>query len=268
MSLSSFNAPGILFDTAHKGQKTTVLIVKAILAGFAGIDVSAQSEYYREDLVGEALDFLKRDWNYWRDDLFVQTKFDLEAEDPALAEQTIEQRIRYSLEKSTQHLGGPPDSYLLAQELKTPEETLSALLVLKQLVQEGKILSKIGIRTIYSKHRIDWLLSHGAQIDIIQSPFGSSNFQGSALKTIWETSMDLDAVFSRSDPILSLAKAKVMTPKQAMYGVCTWMGVTPLCDVADEPSIKAAIRMTDISSWTLADVQPVIDSFREETCRL
>ncbi len=66
--------PRIIYGTAWKKDRTASLVVKAIQAGFRGIDTACQPKHYNEPLVGAALLRLK-DHGIEREALFLQTKF-------------------------------------------------------------------------------------------------------------------------------------------------------------------------------------------------
>ena len=66
--------PRIIYGTAWKKDRTADLVVKAIQAGFRGIDTACQPKHYNEPLVGAALHRLK-DHGIEREALFLQTKF-------------------------------------------------------------------------------------------------------------------------------------------------------------------------------------------------
>jgi hypothetical protein len=55
--------------------RTTGYVIRAIRAGFRGIDTACQPKHYREDLVGEALVTLASEYGIQREDIFLQTKF-------------------------------------------------------------------------------------------------------------------------------------------------------------------------------------------------
>ena len=75
--------PRIIYGTAWKKEHTDELVVKAVLAGFRGIDTACQPKHYQEPLVGLALQRLKT-LGIERDDLFLQSKFTpLSGQDPA-----------------------------------------------------------------------------------------------------------------------------------------------------------------------------------------
>ena len=50
-------------------------MIRAIRAGYRGVDTACQPKHYREDLVGEALSILAADYKIERSSLFIQTKF-------------------------------------------------------------------------------------------------------------------------------------------------------------------------------------------------
>jgi len=52
------NMPWLIYGTAWKKERTADLVVKAIQAGFKGIDTACQPKHYDEPLVGEA----RRPW--------------------------------------------------------------------------------------------------------------------------------------------------------------------------------------------------------------
>lgn len=45
---SGVKMPRILYGTAWKKEKTSDLVVRAVLAGFRGIDTACQPKHYRE----------------------------------------------------------------------------------------------------------------------------------------------------------------------------------------------------------------------------
>uniref|UniRef100_A0A914YJJ9 Uncharacterized protein n=1 Tax=Panagrolaimus superbus TaxID=310955 RepID=A0A914YJJ9_9BILA len=75
--------PRFIYGTAWKKDRTTELVVKAVLNGFRGIDTACQPKHYQEDLVGQALVTLQKEHNISRESLFVQTKFtSIDGQDP------------------------------------------------------------------------------------------------------------------------------------------------------------------------------------------
>jgi diketogulonate reductase-like aldo/keto reductase len=56
-------------------DSTTDCVLRALKAGFRGVDTACQPKHYREDLVGEAIAMAISQDIVKRSDLFIQTKF-------------------------------------------------------------------------------------------------------------------------------------------------------------------------------------------------
>ena len=56
---SGVNMPRLIYGTAWKKKRTAELVVKAVEAGFRGIDTACQPKHYSESLVGKALQDLQ-----------------------------------------------------------------------------------------------------------------------------------------------------------------------------------------------------------------
>ncbi|KAI0479272.1 putative aldo-keto reductase [Xylariaceae sp. FL0804] len=67
--------PKLLYGTAWKKDATKDLVLKALKAGFRGIDTAAQPRHYNERLVGEAVKEAISSGIVKREELFIQTKF-------------------------------------------------------------------------------------------------------------------------------------------------------------------------------------------------
>ncbi|KAI0406294.1 putative aldo-keto reductase [Xylaria palmicola] len=67
--------PRILYGTAWKKEATGDLVLKALKAGFRGVDTAAQPRHYNEALVGAGIEAAISQGIVKREDLFIQTKF-------------------------------------------------------------------------------------------------------------------------------------------------------------------------------------------------
>lgn len=111
-------APGFLYGTAWKEQRTAELTLLAIEAGFRGIDTANQRRHYLETGVGEALARAYGGGVVRREDLFLQTKFtyrrgqdDRLPYDPS---ETLTRQVEQSMASSLEHLGADyVDSFVL-----------------------------------------------------------------------------------------------------------------------------------------------------------
>lgn len=55
LMVNGAQVPRFVYGTAWKKERTSELVVKALRAGFTGIDTACQPKHYREDLVGEGI---------------------------------------------------------------------------------------------------------------------------------------------------------------------------------------------------------------------
>ncbi len=100
--------PRIIYGTAWKKDRTADLVVKAIQAGFRGIDTAGQPKHYDEALVGEALQRLKNE-GVEREALFLQTKFTpLSGQDPGQVPYDINSPIELQVVQSFEDIEKKP----------------------------------------------------------------------------------------------------------------------------------------------------------------
>jgi len=110
--------PEFLYGTAWKEERTEDLAVRALQAGFRGIDTANQRRHYVESAVGDAVAAVIGSGALTREQLFLQTKFTYVAGqdqrlpyDPRADPAT---QVRQSFESSLQHLRTDyVDSYVL-----------------------------------------------------------------------------------------------------------------------------------------------------------
>ncbi|MBZ5522788.1 MAG: aldo/keto reductase [Acidobacteriia bacterium] len=111
-------APGFLYGTAWKEDRTPALVELALRTGFRGIDTANQRKHYFEAGVGQALAACYRAGVVIRADLFLQTKFTYQPGqdhrlpyDPAAR---LSVQVAQSMASSLEHLGTDYiDSYVL-----------------------------------------------------------------------------------------------------------------------------------------------------------
>jgi diketogulonate reductase-like aldo/keto reductase len=114
MNVRGVRVPGVLYGTAWKEDATEACVVRALDAGFRGIDTANQRKHYVELDVGAAVAASKVP----REELFLQTKFTYaRGQDRRLpydAGAPIARQVEQSFESSCDHLGVDTiDSYLL-----------------------------------------------------------------------------------------------------------------------------------------------------------
>ena len=176
-TLAGIQMPRIIYGTAWKKEKTTDYVIQAVLQGFKGIDTACQPKHYREDLVGEALKILEKDYGILRSNLFIQTKFtSLDGQDPnnipydKFAKLT--DQVHQSLEKSLSNLNTDYiDSLVMHSPMRTYEDTMKVWHIFEEFVSSGKV-KQIGISNIYSLKLLEKIYS-SAKIkpSVIQNRF-------------------------------------------------------------------------------------------------
>jgi diketogulonate reductase-like aldo/keto reductase len=116
--VASPDAPGLLYGTAWKEERTRTLTALALRTGFRGIDTANQRRHYVEAAVGEGIADAYAESVVTRADLFLQTKFTYQPGqdhrlpyDPAAPLPT---QVAQSMASSLEHLGTDHvDSYVL-----------------------------------------------------------------------------------------------------------------------------------------------------------
>lgn len=121
--------PWIIYGTAWKKDRTADLVVKAVLAGFRGIDTACQPRHYSDSLVGEAFQQLKNH-GFARPSLYLQTKYTpIDGQDPQTVpydkHAPVATQVAQSFEVSLHNL---QTSYLDALILHSPLATHELLL--------------------------------------------------------------------------------------------------------------------------------------------
>ncbi|KAF5349577.1 hypothetical protein D9756_008883 [Leucocoprinus leucothites] len=235
-------ASKVIYGTAWKKERTTALVIAAVLKGFRAIDTACQPKHYREDLVGEALAALQEKHGIKREDLWLQTKFTaLSGQDtsqplPYDPSDPIPKQITSSFSKSLSNLRTTYlDSYVLHSPLPTLDQTLEAWKALSTLQDEGKV-KLIGVSNTYDV-RVLAALCKVRKVQVVQnrwyegnewdkSVFGFCREHGIMYQSFWTLSGSPSLL---SHPhLLSIARASSCTPEQALFKIAQDAGVTPL----------------------------------------
>ena len=147
------NMPWIIYGTAWKKERTADLVVKAIQAGFRGIDTACQPKHYNEPLVGVALQRLKHQ-GIERDDLFLQTKFTpLSGQDPRQVpydrNAPLELQVAQSFETSQKNLQTQYVNSLVLHSPLASHELLMRVWTAMETIQKTGKAHQLGISNCY-----------------------------------------------------------------------------------------------------------------------
>jgi len=148
------NMPWLIYGTAWKKERTADLVVKAIQAGFKGIDTACQPKHYDEPLVGEALRKLE-DHGIERETLFIQTKFTpLSGQDPRQVpydkDAPIESQVTQSFEASKKNLQTQYVDSLVLHSPVAPHALLMKVWGAMETIQKTGGARQLGISNCYN----------------------------------------------------------------------------------------------------------------------
>lgn len=148
------NMPWLIYGTAWKKERTADLVVKAIQAGFKGIDTACQPKHYDEPLVGEALRKLE-DHGIERETLFIQTKFTpLSGQDPRQVpydkDAPIESQVTQSFEASKKNLQTQYVDSLVLHSPVAPRALLMKVWGAMETIQKTGGARQLGISNCYN----------------------------------------------------------------------------------------------------------------------
>ncbi len=146
--------PWLIYGTAWKKERTADLVVKAIQAGFRGIDTACQPKHYDEPLVGAALQRLK-ELRVERESLFVQTKFTpLDSQDPRRVpydkNAPIESQVAQSFETSKKNLKTQYVDSLILHSPVAPHALLMKAWSAMETIQKAGEARQLGISNCYN----------------------------------------------------------------------------------------------------------------------
>jgi len=153
--------PRILYGTAWKKERTADLVVKAVQARFRGIDTACQPKHYNEQLVGEALQRLKKN-GIERETLFVQTKFTpLSGQDiksaPYDINAPIELQVAESFKASKKNLQTEYVDSLVLHSPMAPHALLMKVWSAMEKIQKSGGAHQLGISNCYDLEQFEQL---------------------------------------------------------------------------------------------------------------
>jgi len=247
-------AQKIIYGTAWKQERTTALVVAAVLSGYRAIDTACQPRHYREDLVGEAVQILNDQHGIKREDLYIQTKFtpingqDRKQPIPYDPAANIDTQIRESLQKSLSNLRTAYiDSLLLHSPLENLSRTIKAWKTLVSLQDSGKV-KHIGVSNTYDVSVLEALEQKGGRrVQIVQNRWFEGNqwdnqvwkycqAHGIQYQSFWTLSGSPSLLSNPS--LLAVSDKLGFTPAQGVFKLAQSLGVTPLTGTTDEKHMR------------------------------
>ncbi|KAJ7282929.1 NADP-dependent oxidoreductase domain-containing protein [Mycena rebaudengoi] len=266
--------PKVIYGTAWKEQRTTALVVAAVLKGFRAIDTACQPKHYREDLVGEALLKLKDQHGIQREDLYLQTKYtpiggqDTTKPLPYDPTTSITTQIKASFATSLAQLHTTYlDSYILHSPLPTLEETLEAWRALGTLQDAGQVRA-IGVSNTYDVGVLQ-ALAAVRPVQVVQNRWHERNRwdhavcrycteQGIEYQSFWTLSGS--PTLLATPELVSIAEASKCTPSQVLFKLAMMGGVTPLSGTKNEAHMEDTVA---VSALELKDTSEQLKALQD-----
>lgn len=263
--------PWIIYGTAWKKDRTADLVVKAIQAGFKGIDTACQPKHYDEPLVGVALQRLK-DYGIKRETLFVQTKFTpLDGHDPRKVpynkKSPIDSQITQSFEVSTKNL---QTEYVDSLVLHSPMSSHTLLMKAwnaMECIQKAGGAHQLGISNCYNTEVMEQLYADAnVKPAVVQNRFYQQTGYDADLRNwcsnhgvIYQSFWTLTANphILDSDIMKNIAKKYKKTEVQIFFRYLHQSGIVPLTGTCSEQHMKEDLNVFDfeLSSDNLMKVR-------------
>ena len=271
--------PRLMYGTAWKQEKTTDLVITAILNGFRSLDTACQPKHYREDLVGKAIMILEKDHNIKRKDLFLQTKFtSLDGQDPNRIpydknSELIDQ-VKQSFQKSLQNLNTDYiDSLLIHSPMKTFDKTMIVWNTFEEFYTSGKFRF-LGISNIYNIDLLKniWMKAK-IKPSIIQNRFyQDSNYDKTIRKFCKDNSivyqsfwtLTANPIIISSNAVEKLANKYNLTREQVFFKFVLQIGISPLTGTTNKQHMIEDLNVLKLKDFSNDEIKSIASLINEE----
>jgi diketogulonate reductase-like aldo/keto reductase len=262
--------PRIIYGTAWKKERTADLVVKAIQAGFRGIDTACQPKHYNEPLVGTALQRLK-DHGIEREALFLQTKFTpLAGQDPRQVpyekNAPIELQIAQSFETSKNNLQTEYIDSLVLHSPMAPHALLMKVWNAMEKIQKTGGARQLGISNCYDTDVIRSLYTDAdVKPAVVQNRFYQETGYDANLRlwcskheVIYQSFWTLTANphILASNTIRTIAQKYKKTEAQIFFRYLSHSGIVPLTGTTSEQHMREDLGIFDFE-LSLEDLKHV-----------
>ena len=251
--------PRIIYGTAWKKDRTADLVVKAIRAGFRGIDTACQPKHYNEELVGAALRKLK-DHGIERNALFVQTKFTpLSGQDPTQIpydkHAPVEVQVAQSFETSKKNLQTEyVDSLVLHSPMVPHALLMKAWTAMEEIQQTGEA-RQLGISNCYHTKVMRSLYADAnVKPAVVQNRFYQETGYDADLRhwcshhgVIYQSFWTLTANphILASNTVRSIARKYKKTEAQIFFRYVSQSGIVPLTGTSSDQHMREDLGIFD-----------------------
>ena len=244
--------PRIIYGTAWKKDRTADLVVKAVQAGFRGIDTAGQPKHYNEPLAGTALQRLK-DHGIEREALFLQTKFTpLSGQDPRQVpydkNSPVELQIAQSFEASKNNLQTEYIDSLLLHSPMAPHALLMTAWNAMEKIQKTGGARQIGISNCYNTEVMRSLYADAnVKPAVLQNRFYQETgydanlrhwctHHGVIYQSFWTLTANPHVLASNA--VRTIAQKHKKTEAQIFFRYLSHSGIVPLTGTTSEQHMK------------------------------
>jgi diketogulonate reductase-like aldo/keto reductase len=267
--------PWIIYGTAWKKDRTADLVVKAIQAGFRGIDTAGQPKHYNEPLVGEALHRLKNH-GIERESLFLQTKFTpLSGQDPRQVpydkNSPVELQVAQSFEASKKNLQTEYVDSLVLHSPMAPHALLMKAWNTMEKIQKTGGARQLGISNCYDTEVIRSLYADASvKPAVVQNRFYKETGYDADLRhwcsnhgVIYQSFWTLTANphIIASNTLRTIAQKYKKTEVQIFFRYLSQSGIVPLTGTSSEQHMREDLSIFDfeLSSEDLKNVSLLLN---------
>eukprot|EP00696_Hemimastix_kukwesjijk_P016115 gnl/Hemi2/4421_TR1551_c0_g1_i1.p1 gnl/Hemi2/4421_TR1551_c0_g1~~gnl/Hemi2/4421_TR1551_c0_g1_i1.p1 ORF type:complete len:300 (+),score=100.18 gnl/Hemi2/4421_TR1551_c0_g1_i1:34-900(+) len=259
-TLAGVQMPRLIYGTAWKEARTTELVVKAVVAGFRGIDTACQPKHYQEDLVGAALVKLANEHQIPRSSLFLQTKFtSLSGQDPNRLpydrNAPLADQVRQSFARSLQNLHTDYlDSLVLHGPLNTHQKTMQVWRVFEEFHASGKV-KQLGISNCYDLEMLQAIFNEATvKPAVLQNRFyAESGYdvelrafcrqQNIVYQSFWTLSANPRVLSSAA--VQGICQKRNWTPAQVLFRFLIQTGAAPLTGTCNQEHMQEDLAILD-----------------------
>ena len=266
--------PWIIYGTAWKKERTADLVVKAIQAGFRGIDTACQPKHYDEPLVGTALNRLI-DHGIKRETLFLQTKFTpLSGQDPKQVpydkNSPIESQVAQSFEASKKSLRTQYVDSLLLHSPLAPHAVLMKVWDAMETIQKAGGARQLGISNCYNPEVMKQLYTNAnVKPAVVQNRFYQEtgydadlrhwcSTHGVIYQSFWTLTANPNVLVSK--PVCTIARKHNKSEVQVFFRYLNQSGIVPLTGTCSEQHMREDLNIFDfeLSSDDLVNVSRLL----------
>ncbi len=257
-TLAGVEMPQLIYGTAWKKERTTDLVVQAVVQGFNGIDTACQPRHYREDLVGEAVAQLNQRHGVKREDLYIQTKFTaVDGQDPDSIPYDptapLKEQVKQSFAQTQKNLGTDyVDSLVLHSPLNTLEALMEVWTAMEEIYEAGGA-GQIGISNCYYQNVMELLWTNAkVKPAVLQNRFSPEtgydrdlrtwcNENGVKTQTFWTLTANPHILNHSTMKDISAKHGK--TAPQIFFRYLTQRGISPLTGTCDKTHMSEDLQI-------------------------